>query len=111
MLSIMRQSVELVEPSWVDDRGTPTADYDAPLSRRTVNNCSVQPGASSEDLQNRTQTTIRCNVYLPGDVPVSDVAQVIHKGTKYSINGGIEEWDSPTGRLSHKVLNLVDWEG
>lgn len=111
MLGIMRQAVELVEPTWIDDRGTPRADYENPASRLTVRNCSVQPGATSEDLQNRTQVTIRCNVYLPPNAPITENTQVWVKGRAYSVNGDVEDWESPTGRLSHQVANLAYWEG
>lgn len=108
---IFNEPVTVIEPSWVDNRGTLVPNYDAPLSVETVELCSVQPGASSEDLQNRTQVTIRKSVYVNRIVQVSDFAAVEHLGVRLLMFGSAAHWRSPTGRVTNTVLNLIDWEG
>lgn len=108
---IFNEGVTVIEPSWVDDRGTLRPDYDTPLSSTVVSGCSVQPGASSEDLQNRTQNTIRYTVFVKRIVPVSDHAAVVFEGIRYSLSGSAAYWKSPSGAVSNTTLNVVDWEG
>lgn len=108
---IFNESVVVVEPSWVDDRGTMRPDYENPVSSTVVDLCSVQPGASSEDLQNRTQNTIRWNIFVRRIVPVSDHAAVRIGGTDYAMSGSAAYWKSPSGAVSNTALNVVDWEG
>lgn len=108
---IFSDSVTVIEPSWVDDRGTMRADYDNPVSSTPVSGCSVQPGASSEDLQNRTQNTIRWTAFIRKITPVSDHAAIEYGGTRYSLSGSAAHWKSPTGAVSNTTLSLVDWEG
>lgn len=109
--SFASQTVTVIEPSWRDVRGTQTADYDHPLSATVVTGCSVQPGASSEDLQARTQATIRHTAYLPPGTPVTRHTAVVYAGERYSIEGVPAVWPSATGRLDHTVVSLIDWKG
>lgn len=108
---LFSETVTVIEPSWVDDRGTMRADYDNPESTTPVTGCSVQPGASSEDLQNRTQNTIRWTVFARKIVRVSDHAAIEYAGVRYSLSGSAAYWKSPTGAVSNTTLSVVDWEG
>lgn len=108
---IFNETVQVVVPTWVDDRGTPKADFDNPVSVTDVVGCSVQPGASSEDLQNRTQNTIRWTVFIKRIVPVGDHDALLFDGVLYSLSGSAAYWKSPSGAVSNTTLQLVDWEG
>lgn len=110
LVSFARQSVDVVEPSWVDDRGTLRPDYDEPLSSVHYAPVIVSPGASSEDLQARLQNTIRWTVYADQGVVASNKAAVIFDGVAYAIEGETAKWQQPSGGPK-TVLSLVDWEG
>lgn len=111
MISFARDTITVIEPGWRDDRGTLTADYDVPESSRQVPRCSVQPGASDLDTAGRTSVGIRWTVYAPPGVSVSAQAAVEYNGVRYLLESPPEVWKSPTGRVSHRVFRLVDFEG
>lgn len=104
-------TITVIEPTWRDDRGTETADYDNPSSVTVVPGCSVQPGASTEDLMGRTNVIVRHTVYAPPGTVINAHAAVEYDGTRYAVDGQPARWPSPTGAVSNVVLLLVDWEG
>ena len=106
-----RQTVTVVEPTLVDDRGTMVADYTVPASEVDVPGCSVQPGASAEVLAARQGVSVRWTVYAPSSVVVTARSAVRYAGTLYQVDGEPQRWPSPTGALDHVVVLLVDWRG
>lgn len=111
LMSFMRQEATVIRPSWTDDRGTLVPDWDTPDSTQVVAGCSVQPGASVESLDGRQGVTIRWSVYMPPGVEVSAHDGVRFEGKRYHIDGEPRSWQSPTGRLSHTEVLLIDWQG
>ncbi len=111
LMSFMRQEVTVVRPSWLDDRGTLVPDWDEPDSTQVVKGCSVQPGASVESLGGRQGVTIRWTVYMPPGVDMSAHDGILYEGKRYQIDGVPRPWQSPTGRLSHIEVLLIDWQG
>lgn len=106
-----RQTITVVEPSLVDDRGTLVADFDTPASETVVPGCSVQPGASEEFLASRQGVAVRWSVYAPPGTVVSAHSGVRFEGNLYHVDGEPLRWSSPTGAADHVVLLLVDHEG
>lgn len=111
MISFADDTVEVITPSQVDDRGTLVMDYDRPESVVEVKGCSVQPGASAEDIAARSHVTIRHTAFLPADAPVAYLDAIKFEGVRYSIDGAPVLWKSPTGQVSNKVVYLIDWKG
>lgn len=110
--SFASQTVELVEPALVEDRGQQVPDWDAPPASVTVvPGCSVQPGASAETLDARQGVTVRWTVYAPAGIPATAHTGARYDGVLYAIDGAPARWPSPTGGLDHVVLLLVDWQG
>lgn len=110
--SFATQTIEIVEPHLVDDRGKQVPDWDAePAAVTPVAGCSVQPGASAEVLTARTAVTVRWTVYAPPGLPVTAHSGVRYAGRLYQVDGAPSLWPSPTGGLDHTVLLLIDWEG
>lgn len=106
------QSITVVEPTMVDDRGTLVPDYDTPASQTPVAGCSVQPGASAEVLEARQGVSVRWTVYAPASVALTEHSAVrLTDGNLYDVDGRPERWPSPTGGLDHTVILLVDHEG
>jgi hypothetical protein len=110
--SFATQTIEVVEPTMVEERGQLVPDWDAePASVTPVPGCSVQPGASSEDLAGRSNVIVRWTVYAPPGIPVTAHSRVRYDGRLYSVDGEPARWPSATGALDHTVLLLIDWEG
>lgn len=105
------QTITVVEPTLVDDRGTMVADFDNPASETVVTGCSVQPGASAEVLAARQGVSIRWTVYAPAATVVTAHSAVRFGGRLYDVDGEPQRWPSPTGALAHTVILLVDHEG
>lgn len=113
MLGLMYQSITIVRPTIIDDRGTPVPDYDNPASTQVVNECSVQPGspASAEVLAARQGVSVKFTVYAPPGLQVDAHDAVLFEGVLYSIDGDPARWPSPTGGLDNTVLSLISFRG
>lgn len=109
--SFATQSIDVIEPGVIDDRGTEVPDLEHPVSEVTVPGCSVQPGGSTEDNEARQNVEIRWTVYAPGGTPGTARSAVRYAGTVYAIDGEPARWPSPTGGLDNVVFRLVDWKG
>lgn len=110
-VSFAQDTITIVEPSIVDDRGTERPDYDNPAARHAVKGCSVQPGANVETLGDRQSSVIRWTVYAPDGAPVRANSCVEFEGVRYSVDGEPQRWRSPLGRASHTMISLIDWQG
>lgn len=109
--SYARQVVTRVRPAWVEDaHGNQVKDWEN-ADRVTVAGCSVQPGETREELDGREAVSTRWTVFAPpgSDFRATDGVEV--EGRLYAVNGEPQRWSSPTGRLDHVVLTLVDWAG
>lgn len=111
MFGFMTQSIEVVTPGVIDDRGTEVPDWEHPASVVTVAGCSVQPGGSTEDNSGRSNVEVRWTVYAPGGAPGTAHSGVRYAGVLYRVDGEPARWPSPTGGLDNVVYRLVDWEG
>ena len=110
--SFATDTIHVVTPVWVDDRGTMVPDWSQPPASRTpVYGCSVQPGASTEDLLGRQNVTVRWTVWAPEGTVVDAHQGVEWQGVVYQVDGEPLSWRSPSGAVSHVVLLLVDWQG
>lgn len=110
--SFATQTIDVVEPALVDDRGRLVPDWDAPPASTTpVPGCSVQPGASSEVLDAREALSVRWTVFAPAGTVLTAYSAVRYAGVLYQVDGEPQRWSSPTGALDHLVVLLVDWRG
>lgn len=110
--SFATQTVDVVRPVYISDRGTQVPDWSAPLvSDVSVSGCSVQPGASEEALLGRQGSTVRWTVFMPPGVTISAYDGVRHNSVIYQVDGEPKVWPSPTGGLSHIEVLLIDRKG
>lgn len=110
MLSFMTETVTRIRPIPVEDSRhnlIPSAQGD----ELPITGCSVQPGATAEDIAMRDTVTIRWTVYAPAHADITANDLIIWQGRKYQVNGSPERWQSPSGAVSHVKFSLVDWEG
>lgn len=93
-------------------RGTEVADW-ANVTRHPVSGCSVQPAGTSGDAvaDREAQATETCTVYLPPDADIKRGDRVEWDGDTWDIDGRVQTWRSPTGRVSHKVATIRVHEG
>ena len=95
----------------VDSRGTKIRDW-SQASKSDVTGCSLQPsGASGTYGEQRNGAEYDAVLYMPPGADVEKGDRVEFAGATYSLEGGPQEWRSPTGRVTHKVVNLKEWRG
>lgn len=104
------QTVTVIKPTMVDDRGTPRPDYDQPAQRFDVS-CRVQPRGAEEALDGRTSNIIRWYVFAPADTDLTHLDAVEYLGVRYAVDGDPMRWFSPTGRVDYIRASLIDWQG
>lgn len=111
-MMISPETVTVVEPVIVEDRGTSLPDWSQdPASSTEVTGCSVQPGSSSEDLNGRLNVDVQWTVWMPPGTSIGPHSGVIVRGTRYSVNGQPKSWNVASMGLDHIVVELVDWHG
>lgn len=76
-----------------------------------IQGCVVQPGGSQEFIDHGDAVDILWTVRAPAGTDVTALDGVKYRGILYRVNGTPENWASPTGRLSHLVIQLLRWEG
>jgi hypothetical protein len=109
--SFCRDAVTVRRAPLVQMRGTTARDWRA-ATAHTVPGCSLQP-ASTEGTwgDTRSGSTVRAVLYLPPGADVEHGDKIEFDGREYAMDGDPLTMRSPTGRVTHLVVNLVDWRG
>lgn len=110
-----RDTVTVTRPAWVASRGTTVPDW-SQATTRTLTGCSVQVPSTSIDLDGRQQSELYGTLYAPdgsdvarGDrVEWTDPMGTVHD---FLVDGVPMPWTSPSGRVSHVKVRLVEWRG
>lgn len=76
----------------------------------TIAGCSVQPGAGSEYVIDRSSTTTVYTVWAPASADVLDDDRVEFAGVRYYIDGPVQRWAVGT-TLDHLVIPLRSTKG
>ena len=115
-------------PSWCKDeitvlrapiittqRNTQVQDWGHP-QRILIDGCSVQPANSAANTRTgfddiRQNTNISAVLYAPPDADVKAHDRVMFDGNTFTLDGEPLLFRSPTGRVTHKVCNLMLWSG
>lgn len=109
---LAQESVTVLEPVMVDDRGTLVPDWtQPPASSTTIAGCSVQPATSTEDMSGRQQVAVRWSVWLPPASPVTAYSAVLWGGVRHLVMGEPARWTDPLGNYSHMHLEMEVWHG
>lgn len=94
----------------VASRGTFERDWSS-YSTHDVNGCSFQPSAASLGLDMREAVSADAVLYAPEDADIQAGDRVQYRGRTYVAMGDPMVWESPTGAVSHSVVNLEAWHG
>lgn len=110
MIAVKRQSVTVLTPSWVSDRGRLVADFTAPTST-VYDGCSVQPMAGEELHDERQGAVSRMRLIGPSTMALTHHDRVVHDSLTYDVEGPPQHWPSPTGSLDHVEATLRRVDG
>lgn len=106
------QSVVIIRPGSKTLRGSTVPDWEHTSDPVTVGGCSVQPATTSLSEDGRVLgITDGMTAYLPNGTDVQAGDHIVFDGDTYEINGEPRTWTSPTGMVSHILLNLVRYSG
>ena len=110
--SFARDSIVRIRPSTKTERGSTVFDWDSKkVTKLTINGCSVQPGATSLDMNGRVLNIADgWTAYIPEGTDVKAGDRIEWNGNTYEINGEPRIWTG-VARCGHIQLNLKRWEG
>lgn len=112
MLSFCNQSIKIIRPGTKTVRGSEIPDWNEASEPVTVNNCSVQPAATTLSEDGRVLgLSDGLTVFVPSGTDVKAGDHIEVDGETYEINGVPRNWTSPTGRVSNIQLNLKRYSG
>ena len=104
-------SVTIRRPGTTTSRGSTVPDW-TKVTDTVITGCSIQPAGTSLSQDGRILgVTDGLTAYLPPGTDVKEGDRILWNGEIYTINGAPRAWPSPTGRVSHILLNLVRWSG
>lgn len=106
-----KQTVIRIRPGVKILRGSTVPDWDHP-NRLNINDCSVQPAATTLSQDGRVQgISDGMTAFLPIGADVKAGDRIEFDGNVYTIIGDPRVWVSPTGSRSNIQLNLERWAG
>lgn len=108
LVSFAKETLVRLRAPMVKDHGSWVPDWES-APEVELPGWSLQPGASTEDLQNREATRVDWTAYGPYDADVAATDRIRLPSGDYGVIGEPERWKSPTGRVSSTKLLLQRW--
>jgi hypothetical protein len=110
--SFADETVEIIRPTWVIERGSKKPDYNQPESTFLISGCLVdRQQHAHKDRLGRQEIEIRLVLFAPPNSDIRTYDRIKHGGIVYDISGAPHNQKSPTGLVSHTTVDLVVWEG
>ena len=107
LLSFATGIIIRLRPKWVrDDRNNLV---EGEMEALQITGCSIQPGASAEDVAMRQTTTIDYTIFAPATTDVCSTDRLEIYGEVYEVVGEPQRWNSPTGTISHVKILARRW--
>lgn len=104
-------SITRIRPGTITRRGSVEPDWEH-ATEKEITGCSMQPSTTSLSQDGRVLgTTDGYTCYLPPDADVLPGDKIRYNSLDYQIMGEPRIWNSPTGRVSSKQLQLERWAG
>lgn len=111
MISYHRDAITVLRAPLVDDGyGNSQPDWENPTST-VVTGCRLQPERGDDYVLDREAVITRWRLFAPADTDLKATDRVEHQGVIYEVEGSVEHWPSPTGRLAHVEALLRRAEG
>lgn len=105
-----KDTVTVARAATTNKRGVSVKDW-GNAKTHTIDGCSFQPQSTSSGLDTREAVIVRAKLYLPPGSDIQAGDRVSFDGETFLIDGAPLTKRSPSGRLSHIIAFLVDWEG
>lgn len=111
MLALAVTTVTRLRATVVADEYGNTGLSWATPSEAPITGCSVQPVPGTEVLDGRNAVVSRWKWFGPRNADVRASDRIRHAGVVYDVDGSVQRWDDPAGRLSHSYCLLRRAEG
>ena len=105
-----RHTVTVYRAPLKEARGSTVRDWENATTHE-VAGCSVQPSSTASNFEREEQVTDRWQLFAPPNSDIQTGDRVEFDGTIYEIDGAPYQWESATGRVTHKQAHLIEWEG
>jgi hypothetical protein len=112
-VSLARGWVEVIRAPQVKDHGALYFDWENPDPARRIEGCIVTAGPSSENNDRQDAELVLYTIQAPwgADVRTTDKVRVyLEPGLDLAVEGRPRPVPSPTGNLSHTLIELRSWE-
>jgi hypothetical protein len=114
--SFARDTITVRRAPVIEDRGASIHDW-SNYEEHEITGCSVQfrstsfNGILSSNSAPRESYMVRATLFAPPDADLKAADRVIFKGVEYLVEGSPYVIVSPTGRVSHTICFITEWEG
>lgn len=110
--SFAKQTVTVIRPGTKTARGVEVYDWTT-ATTHTVANVSVQPASTSRNFASARVLNIEDahTLYANPGADIQPGDRIEANGKVYEIDGDVEIWTSPTGRVSNLQFTLRRWAG
>lgn len=89
-----------------DDYGNPDIDWDDP-DTKSIDPVTVGPVSGSETFDEQGQKLVsRWMLHAESGADITDDDRIEHNGIQYDIDGAVQVYRSPTGKLDHLEIML-----
>jgi len=104
-------TIEIVTPAMISDRGTLRPSYEASdgATTVTVSGCSMQPMEGLIDREGREAVKVVYVLYAPPGTILVDLARVEYAGRRFLLTS--PAWDWNVGSVAHVRAELAEWKG
>lgn len=109
--SFCSETVSVLRAPLSDVRGTKERDWSR-ASAHGVEGCSVQPASTSTDRGDaRMSASESVTVYAPPGADIEEGDRIVCRLGEFAVDGIPQRWESPTGAVSHTVVQASRWRG
>lgn len=106
-VSFAKKTVTIIRADRTEDRyGDSVLDWDN-SSEHEVEKCILLPVEGEETLSLESDQVIsRWTLDAPYDADITALDRVRYNDVTYEVDGSVQHWESPTGRLNHLEVML-----
>ncbi len=106
------ETVTALRAARVTDHGSSVANWAGGFTEWPITGCSVQPGASAEDLGHREAQQVAFTVFMPyrgRALELTGDDRLLVRGHQCPIIGDPEQWPDPDPNVAHVKALVASW--
>lgn len=119
--SFAHQTITILHPSFITERGSEKANYTEPASLTVVEGCILEPLPSRDAQGDREAVLHEWHLMAPPGTVLASVDMVLlgrvtaeeleaYDGQRLGVHGDPQDWDSPTGLVDYIEARVRSWQ-